>query len=72
MKELINALQIYFEEDNNTFEFNCSMFLAGPHNATKRQLLIEYLTGNKPPKSKATLFACTQALQIKFTQTQLF
>ena len=72
MKELIDTLQTYFNEDYNTFEFNCSMFLNGPQNATKRQLLIEYLTGRKPPKSKASLGACSQALQIKFTQTQLF
>ena len=72
MKELTDTLQKYFNEDFNTFEFHASMFLAGKQNVVKRQLLIEYLTGAKPSKSKASLGASIQALQAKFNQSQLF
>lgn len=67
---LIQRLKEYYNQDASTFEFNCSMFLAGDSNNGKRVDLIQALTGNK--RSTCGFHACVDVLRDKFTQTSLF
>lgn len=71
-QEFIDKLRPYWDEDPRIFEFKASMFLGGDHNKIKRQDIIYHCTGNKPPKSKASLTACVNAITKVYTQPTLF
>lgn len=72
METLINNLRQYWAEDQRSFDFYCSMFLAGPAHKNTRKELISYLTGQSIPASKCGLGRCADALKNKFNQPTLF
>ena len=71
-QEYLEKLRPYWDEDPQTFEFKASMFLAGDSNKIARQDIIYHCTGYRPPKSKASLGACINAITTVYTQPKLF
>jgi hypothetical protein len=71
-EELINKCKIEYNADKFNFEMQLSMFFSGDHNKKIRADILEYLTGKRPPVTKARLSAITDTLKAKFEQFTLF
>jgi len=70
--KIVETLRPYYNEGSHTFDFKCSMFLAGKSNEQTRVEIIKELTGHKPPKSKASLGAVVNALKNTYDSPTLF
>lgn len=69
----IEKLKEYYNADKLMFDFNLSMFIAGPGNKKLRQDIMMVLTGGqKLPVAKCGIHAISDKLKAKFEQFSLF
>lgn len=71
-EHIISKCQEQYQADRFHFELNLSMFFSGNHNKTLRQDVIEFLTGKRPPATKAGISMLSDLLKNKFEQFTLF
>lgn len=71
-QNILDKCKEQYNADKFQFEFNLSMFFAGPHNKNLRADIIEFITGNRPPTSKAGIHVLADLLKAKFEQFTLF
>ena len=71
-QKTIEDLRPYYIESSELFEFKASMFLAGKNNTSKRQDIIQNLTGKRLPATKASLGAVVNALKNTYDSPTLF
>ncbi len=71
-ESIIAKCQQQYAADRFQFDMNLSMFFSGDHNRNLRADIIEFLTGKRPPVSKARLSTLSDLLKNKFEQFSLF
>lgn len=68
----IEKLRAVFTQDQFHFDFQCSMYLAGPKNKELRREIMKIVTTEEKPLSQCGLGAVSTALTNHFSQLQLF
>jgi hypothetical protein len=71
-ESILSKCKEQYNSDKFHFDMNLSMFFAGDHNKGLRQDIIEFLTGKRPPATKAGIHALADLLKQRFEQFTLF